>query len=87
MTEKTNQTDKRPYKHLDDAKLMDEISGQKCVVDDLIKFAQIVNPDIWPSIENHEGLYYAFLRFEQLQEELIFRYEEKAERLKIVDQN
>ena len=77
MTEKTNQDEKRPYKHLGDAELMDEIDGQKYVVDDLIKFAQIVNPDTWPSIETHEGLYYAFARLRGLTEELSDRFYEK----------
>ena len=73
------QSTNRPYIGLTDLELLDEIDHQEPVVQDCIKFAQRVGLD--EKQENYEsmgGLYFAFLRYNQLTDELAQRLTEQT---------
>ena len=80
MTHISDQAEYRPYKTFSDEELADEIDFQQLIVNDLISFVKIIPmAKDWGSVESHEGLYYAFLRYRELTDELATRLFEKKD--------
>ena len=73
------QSTNRPYIGLTDLELLDEIDHQEPVVQDCINFAQRVGLE--EKLQDPEpmgGLYFAFLRYSQLTDELAMRLTEQS---------
>ena len=68
---------KRFYQSLSDNELINEIGHQELIVDDLISFAKEIGKREEPEHEEfQDGIFFAYLRYKQLTEELISRVRE-----------